>query len=399
MQSESPYLFVEISDLNYSFFAGKYDENHNFKILEKLIIPSSGIEKNRLIDLIKASETIKKNVEYIEGKINYVFKEFTLILDFFDYSCINISGYKKLNGSQILKENISYILNSLKLSIIENEKKKNIIHIFNSKSILDGNNLENLPIGLFGDFYNHELTFFLIGNNDLKNIKQIFSRINLNVKKILLKRFIEGSELINQDKKNETFFSIKIDKEKSHIIFFENGSFRYSEDFYFGTNIIYRDIVKVCSINQETIENFLINNPLESKNLKEDEYIEEKHFANINYRKIKKKLVVEIAKARIDEINNIILHKNINIKSFNKDNCKIYVLIIDQLIKDNFAEDYRFGFSSDGDLESKLINDFEISSLIENAANLSFYGWKKEAIPIIQTKKSLITRVFKSLFG
>ena len=42
---------------------------------------------------------------------------------------------------------------------------KNIIHIFNSKSILDGNITDNLPIGLFGDFYNHELTFLIEENN------------------------------------------------------------------------------------------------------------------------------------------------------------------------------------------------------------------------------------------
>ena len=48
--------------------------------------------------------------------------------------------------------------------------QNNIVHIFNSKSILDGTNVENLPIGLFGDFYSHELTFFLINNNDLNNI-------------------------------------------------------------------------------------------------------------------------------------------------------------------------------------------------------------------------------------
>ena len=41
-------------------------------------------------------------------------------------------------------------------------KNKTILHIFNSKSILDGKETENLPIGLFGDFYNHELTSFLI---------------------------------------------------------------------------------------------------------------------------------------------------------------------------------------------------------------------------------------------
>ena len=152
-------------------------------------------------------------------------------------------------------------------------------------------------------------------------------------------------------------------------------------------------------INHETIENFLLNNGLESENLKDDECIEEKYFTNINYRKIKKKLVVEIAKARIDEITNIVLNKNINIQSFNKNNCKIYVFIQDKLIRKNFEEAFRTRFSRIGELEYKFIEDFEISALIVNAADLSIYGWKKEAIPIIQTKKSFITWVFKSLFG
>ena len=33
-------------------------------------------------------------------------KEVTIIIDTFENSCINISGFKKLNGSQVLKENI-----------------------------------------------------------------------------------------------------------------------------------------------------------------------------------------------------------------------------------------------------------------------------------------------------
>ena len=48
----------------------------------------------------------------------------SLLLDNFDFTCINISGFKKLNGSQILKDNISFIINTLKqaISIIEEEK-------------------------------------------------------------------------------------------------------------------------------------------------------------------------------------------------------------------------------------------------------------------------------------
>ena len=171
MQINIPILFVEINELNYIFVVGIYDENQNFKIVEKIISPNNGINKNKFSSIDDANKTIKKNIELIENKLNYIFKNVILILDNFDCTCINISGYKKLNGSQVVKENIFYILNSLKTAISENEKKKNILHIFNSKSILDGNSVKNLPIGLFGDFYNHELTFFLIQNNDLKNTK------------------------------------------------------------------------------------------------------------------------------------------------------------------------------------------------------------------------------------
>ena len=72
-----------------------------------------------------------------------------------------MSGFKKLNGTQILKENITYLLNSLKSIIDKTENKKNILHIFNSKYSLDKKEIENLPIGLF-DFYSQELSLSLI---------------------------------------------------------------------------------------------------------------------------------------------------------------------------------------------------------------------------------------------
>ena len=125
MQSENPVLFIELNNSNYIFAAGQYDDNKNIKILEKIIVSSEGINKSKLTNIDLASSLIKKNIQIIERKLNYIFKEVTLIIDSFEYSCINISGFKKLNGSQVLKENISYILNSLKLAINKNIKKKN----------------------------------------------------------------------------------------------------------------------------------------------------------------------------------------------------------------------------------------------------------------------------------
>jgi len=399
MQSDIPTLFVEINLSNIIFAFGTYDENQNFKVIDKVIVPNKDINKNKFTNIIQAQEIIKKNIEIIEKKSNYIFKEVIVILDNFEFLCLNISGFKKLNGSQVLKENIFYILNSLKLSVTEHEKEKTILHIFNSKSVLDGICNDNLPIGLFGDFYNHELSFFMVANNDLKNIKQIFYKNNLNVKKILIKQFIEGTHLINQNNDSEIFFKIKITKNNSYIYFFEKSSLKYVESFKFGTDIIFKDIEKVCSLHHETVEKILSDNFIDNKNFENNEFLEKKYFINENYRKIRKKLILDIADVRINEIVNIIFNNNINLKFFKKNYGKIFLFIEDQPTLNNFKKNFKSYFSQNINFKTNLIHDLEVDLIIMNAAKILIQGWKKEAIPMTQTKSSLITRIFKSLFG
>ena len=396
MQVDTPNLFVEINHSNFIFIAGLYDDSQNFKIIEKIITNKEEVEDNKFINVNQIDNLIKTNIKIIEDKINYVFNDVTVILNHSLYSCINISGFKKLNGSQVLKENISYILNSLKLAVTENEKDKTILHIFNSKSVLDGNRVENLPIGLFGDFYSHELTFFLIKNNDLKNINHLFNKNNLSVKKILVKNFIEGVELVSNSNNAETFFEIKINTQNSNLSFFDKASFRYTENFNFGTDIILRDIKKICSIDNKTITKILGDRSYEDNKFPDDEVFEKKYFNSENYRKIRKKLILDIAVARIEEINKIIFNNNTNIETLKKHDTTIYLIIEDKNIVNNFKKNFRSFYKN---YEIHLIEDFNIDKIILSAAHLSAYGWKKEAIPITQTKNSLITRIFKSLFG
>tara|TARA_B110000238_G_C16123201_1_gene438040 strand:- start:1192 stop:2391 length:1200 start_codon:yes stop_codon:yes gene_type:complete len=399
MQINIPTLFVEVNLSSYIFVVGTYDANQNFKIIDKIIVLNKDIKENKFTNISQAQEVIKKNIEIMEKNFNCIFKEAVVIIDIFDLLCLNISSFKKLNGSQVLKENIFYILNSLKLTVTESEKEKTILHIFNSKSVLDGVTNDNLPIGLFGDFYNHELSFFLISNNDFKNIKQIFNKNNINIKKIFIKKFIEGTQLINQNNYTETFFKIEIGKNNSYIYFFEKSSLKYVESFQFGTNIIVKDIVKVCSIHHETVENILSDGFIEHNNFDNNELLEEKYFINENYRKIRKKLIKDIADARIDEITNIILNKNVNLRSFKKNYGTIFLIIKDKRILDNFKENFKFNFSQNINFKPTFINDLEVNSIIMNTAKILVQGWKKEAIPMTQTKNSLITRIFKSLFG
>ena len=200
---------------------------------------------------------MKNNIYSIEQKLNFIFKEANVIINNFEYSLINFSGYKKLNGSQLLKENITYIINSLKSKINELEEDRTILHIFNSKYLLDYKEVKNLPIGLFGDFYSHELSFFLINKKDFKNLNYILNKCNLRISKIIAKSFIDGTYLINTNFKSEIFFKIEINKKNLQIIFFENSALKSVEDFNFGSEIIINDISKVFGLKNDMIINFL----------------------------------------------------------------------------------------------------------------------------------------------
>ena len=393
MEIVSQTLYLEINKSDYKFVVGQSDGQNNFKINYKLDVPL-----NRISDLENNFNLIKENIYLIEKKLNFTINEVVLIIDNFDLSFVNVTGFKKLNGSQVLRENITYIINTLKSCIDQIESKKTVLHIFNSQYYLDNKKIENLPIGLFGDLYTHELSFALINTNDYKNLTTIFEECNLKIKKILIKSFIKGANTSDNNKNIDTFFQIKIGRNTSRIFYFENNALKYIQELKFGINIVINDISKITFLKKDTVENIL--NKIELKEGILDSELIEKEFFNVeSYRKIKKKLIYEIALARIQEISEILLSKNINLKHFNKIS-KIIFLEFDHGLKlQSLKEIYKSIFSFNRSFNLIFLENLTTDSLFSTANKLVHFGWKKEAIPITQFKKSLIARFFDTIFG
>lgn len=392
-------LFVEINNLSYIFFVGYVDEHNNFKLVYKSEVPLEGMKDNSVSDLDSAFNVIKENIFLMEQKLNFTFKETILILENFKPTFINFSGYKKLNGSQVLRENITYILNTLKSCVDKFELKKKVLHIFNSKFILDNKKIDNLPIGLFGDFYSHELSFVLISSNDYKNLEIIFERCNLKIKKTYIKSFIKGAYLSETFNNKETFFQIKIENNNSKIFYFENNSLKYEQDFEFGSDIIVKDISKITSLKIDNVKDILSNIELKKDDLSEDEILEEKFFKNCIFRKIKKKLIYEIALARANEVLELLILNNINLKHYKQFSKKIFFDFNDQLHLKSLKEIFKDAFMDENHYEMEFLENVSNENILNTANRLVHYGWKKEAIPVTQFEKSLIARFFDAIFG
>ena len=396
MTLDKPKLIVEISD-NYCLLAALENVNNNFKFLHKIISINNLFNHGMVENFENTCNIISSSIYSIEKEINFTFKEVIIFIDNSYCSICNLTGYKKLNGSQLSKENITYLLNSLKSQLNEIEKQKTILHIFNSKYLLDKKKTDNLPIGLFGNFYSQELSFLLADKNYLKNLNNLFNKCNLRVKKIISKSFIEGANLINNDSNLENFFFIEIHKERSKIILFENSALKFFQDFEFGSDLIIKDISKIIKLKEDVIKKILINLNFNSENL-DDQFIEKEYFSEQNFRKVNKKLIFEIANARIQEILEILFSKNVNFLTFLKNKIPLYINIHDKTHLNCFKNNYNLFFSNKDNLNVIFIENFDTQKFFETGLNLVQYGWKKEAIPIVQEKKSLITRFFNLIF-
>ena len=251
MKLNEPYLIINLNDDKIIFFIIEFNENKDYKLLKNITVESQGVSNGRIADIELVVRLIKKTINYIEDELNYFFSKVSVVINPNNVICLNINGYKKLNGSQVSKEDITYILNDIKKTVLLNENRHSLIHLFNASFSLDSDNLENLPIGLFGEFYNQNMTFFLVNENIFKNIELVFNGCGLNLDRVILKPFVEGVNyfLKNQDIKN--FTSITLEDKRINISIFRNKSYVYAQDFNFGADLIVKDISKLCSMKIE----------------------------------------------------------------------------------------------------------------------------------------------------
>ena len=399
MKLNEPYLIIDLNDNKIIFLVVSFDEKKNFKILKKFFLQSSGIQNGRIIDIETFSKLLKKTVNELEEDVNFFFSDTTVIINPNQINCFNVSGYKKLDGAQVSNDDITYILNDIKKTILDSEKNYFLVHLFNSNFSLDSDNLDNLPIGLFGDFYNQNMTFFLVKKNILKNIKLVFNNCGLNIEKIILKPFVEGIYLLSNNQSNKNFITLRLEKNRINISLFRNKSYVFTEDFNFGFNLIVKDISKLCSLKIEEVENFI--KEIELRNLmanNNESCLEKKYFYISPYRKIKYQLILDIITARIEELLEVCYTKNTNIKNL-KGNDKIYIYVESSEYYKNIQ--YVLENSKITPLEYIFNNSDEKNFLggVNGACELIGKGWEKEAIPITYKKKSLISNFFSRLFG
>ena len=405
MDPELPIGIIELGDTDIKCVIFKINNNNDSEILSTSITKSLGIRNDLVVNLKKASSVIRLCISEAERKAKVSLKKINVVFEQPDFLCTRFSKSKKIDGSKIFKEDIEFLLSEAKKQLILNDKNQSIIHIFNHSYIVDKKNFVEEPIGVYADSLTHEMTFITTKKNNLKNIKQVFIDCDIEVEKFISKTFTLGVELLDNKKLQFGSFIIDLEFEKVSFAIFKNLAIIHSITIPIGINHIAKDISKMCSIDLEESVN-IINNIDFSFNkdqyiFDENNYLKESYFKNSNFRKISKNLILDVVKARLDEIieklNNQLILSGVKFSSqlgfalhggFNLQNIEKYFV--------NY-----FG----PDLKTLELNKIKKNKDIEKNFNACYGaikiikdGWETEAIPEKVDKNIDKTGFFAKIF-
>ena len=408
MNSEDSIGIIELGNINIKCLIFKIKDNNESEILSTSITSSEGIHNGVVVNLTKASKAIRSCISIAEKKAKILLKKINVVLEGPEFLSTKFTKHKKINGSKIHKDDIDFLLKEAKKQLILNDKKQSIIHIFNHNYVVDGKAFPDEPIGVYADSLSHEMTFITIPKNNLKNINQAFIDCDIEIERLISNTFALGAKLLNN--KELEFGSILVDIgfEKISLGLFKNLALVHSITLPMGINHITKDISKVCSLSMD--ESVVIRNNIDfsfqnNQNLFDaNGYLKNSYFINSSFRKISKNLILNVIKARLDEIFETV-KKQIIVPEFNLNSGIGFLLVGGGSYLPNIEKHCEKFFGprikklSDNNNEKETDLEKNFASCL-GALRIIKDGWETEAIPETVDKNakniSFLAKIFRT---
>ena len=408
MNSEDSIGIIELGNINIKCLIFKIKDNNESEILSTSITSSEGIHNGIVVNLTKASKAIRSCISIAEKKAKILLKKINVVLEGPEFLSTKFTKHKKINGSKIHKDDIDFLLKEAKKQLILNDKKQSIIHIFNHNYVVDGKAFSDEPIGVYADSLSHEITFITIPKNNLKNINQAFIDCDIEIERLISNTFALGAKLLNN--KELEFGSILVDIgfEKISLGLFKNLALVHSITLPIGINHITKDISKVCSLSMD--ESVVIRNNIDfsfhnNQNLFDaNGYLKNSYFINSSFRKISKNLILNVIKARLDEIFETV-KKQIIVPEFNLNSGIGFLLVGGGSYLPNIEKHCEKFFGprikklSDNNNEKETDLEKNFASCL-GALRIIKDGWETEAIPETVDKNakniSFLAKIFRT---
>jgi len=408
MSLDNPIGIIELGNVNIKCLIFRVSDDNTSEILSTSITQSKGIHNGVIVNLASASKVIRSCISIAEKEAKISLKKINVIVEQPEFLCTKFSKHRKIDGSKIHKDDIKFLLIEAKKQLTLNDGKQSIIHIFNHNYVVDGKTFLKEPIDVYADYLSHEMTFITMPKNNIKNINQAFIDCDIEVERLISCNFALGARLLNNNELQTGSIIIDIGFEKISLGFFKNFALVHSITFPVGINHIIKDISKVCSLSLE--ESASIKNAIDfslqnnQKIFDDNGNLKGLYFKNSSFRKISQSLILNVVKARLDEIFDLVKKQIIETGSSSTYITNIFIVgggsnltnlekYCSNFFKTNVKKKLR---NSKKEQESEADQNF--ASCL-GALKIIKDGWETEAIPEVINKNFKKISFFARIFG
>ena len=265
---------------------------------------TEGIHNSIIVNINDAIDSVRSCLAEVEKESQITLNKINVLIDPTEIMTTRLTKYKKISGSKIEKDDISFLLKEAKKQIELNDSKLSHIHIFNYKYVVDNKLFKDLPFNIYADQFSQENTFLSVPKNILKNISEAFHSCDIEIDQFISCSYALGACYFTQDQIDYGCGMVDIGYEKTSLALFKNSSLVHTASFPIGSNHITKDIARGCYLSE--IETEIIKKDISIINKDQDsnknEFLSDNYFSKTKFRKISSRFVKDIISARIDEI-------------------------------------------------------------------------------------------------
>ncbi len=203
-------------------------------------------------------------------------------------------------------------LNKILFDILEQYKKQNleIIHSFPYQYAIDGNSGIINPLGMYGDELTCNMHLVSSTSNTLMNLSRCLHKYTNNITGYIASTYASGLASLTEDEMNIGVTMLEFGAGTTSISMFEHGQMIYTDALPIGGLHITNDIARcLCTsiVNAERIKNLyggVVSTDSDAHEILEVTLSDDQDIANIS-----RELLIDIIRARIEEIIEMIINK------------------------------------------------------------------------------------------
>ena len=202
---------------------------------------------------------IQKIIIFLEKNTSEYIDDVNLMIDSSKMLSIGISISKKIDGLQLRKENIQFLVQEAKQQILKHYNDQNILHIIINNYKINNVDYDYLPIDIKCNFIAIDIFFICLPENVTNYFKDFFYKLDISINQITSSSYAKAINYKDNFSLYRDISFIDVGLNKTSIMTYINNKITCLSVLPIGSNHITKDISKVLKVDLKQAENLKIN--------------------------------------------------------------------------------------------------------------------------------------------